>query len=167
MSSNGVHAHCKWVEGHAVESRGWCQCSLAKKLNYYADELAMLALQSAISGGNNISGNYTLEPISVLTSWTRDMGSPCLALEKHWGYKIAQDLYSNKQIVYEIDFHLVWWEGIKAVIENYQGMYQVWITKHVLEFCGTNVQMYYRHKGAQNPKCGCCNIEDEHTTHIN
>jgi hypothetical protein len=108
-----------------------------------------------------------IKPISVLTSETRVMVSPCLALEKYWGYKIARDLYSNKQIVHETNFYLVWWEGIKAVMDDYPRMYQVWITKHVLEFCGTNVQMYYRHKGTHNLKCGCYNVEDEHTTHIN
>jgi hypothetical protein len=140
---------------------------LPNKLNYYADELAKLALQSAISGGNIISGNYPLEPISILTSGTRVTGSPHLALEKHWAYKIAQSLYSNNQIIHETHFHLVWWEGIKAVMDDYPRMYQVWITKHVSEFCGTNVQMYYRHNSAHNPKCGCCNVEDEHTIHVN
>jgi hypothetical protein len=52
-------------------------------------------------------------------------------------------------------------------MEDYPKMYQIWITKHVSEFCGSNVQMYYQHQGAHNPKCGCCSIEDEHTTHIN
>ncbi len=167
VSSNGVHTHWEWVEGNAVESRGWRQCTLAKKLNYYANKFAELAFQSAISGSNIISGNYPLKLISVLTSGMRVMGLPCLALEKHRGYKIARDLYSNKQIVHETNFHLIWWEGIKAVMDDYPRMYQVWITKHVLEFCGTNMQIYYRHKGAHNPKCGCCNIEDEYTTHIN
>ncbi len=154
------------VEGHAVESRGWHQCTLAKILNYYANKLAKLALQSAISGGNIISGNYPLEPISGLTSGMRVTRLPCLALEKNWGCKIAQDLYSNKQIVHETDSHLVWWEGTKAVMGDYPRMYQVWITEHVSEFCGTNLQMYYKHKSAHNPKCGCYNVEDEHTTHI-
>jgi hypothetical protein len=76
-------------------------------------------------------------------------------------------LFNNKQIVHNTNFHLIWWDGIKAVMDEYPKMYQVWITKHVSEFCGTNVQLYYRHKGTHNPKCGCCNVEHEHTTHIN
>jgi hypothetical protein len=128
VSSNGVSTHSKWVEGHAVENRGWHQCTLAKKMNYYADELAKLALQSAISGGNIISGNYPPKPISVLISGMRVTGSPCLALEKHWGYKIARDLYSDKQIVYETNFHLVWWERCKPFAQprrqhNEEGAY--------------------------------------------
>jgi hypothetical protein len=54
-----------------------------KKMNYYIDELPNLALQSAISGGNIIGGNYPLKSISILTSGMRVTGSPCLALEKH------------------------------------------------------------------------------------
>ncbi len=79
------------MEGHAVESRGWRQCSLAKKLNYYASELAKCTLLSAISGGHVITGDYPLKPIIVRLSGTRVVGLPWLALEKHWGYKIALD----------------------------------------------------------------------------
>jgi hypothetical protein len=167
VGSNTLQLHWVWVEGHAVESRGWRQCSLAKKLNYYANELAKRAHLSAISGGHFITGHYPLEPIIILLSRTRVTGLPWLALEKHWGYKIAQNLFKEKQIIQESNFHLVWWEVIKAVMEDYPKMHQVWITKHVSEFFGTNVQMYYQHQGAHNPKCGCCGVEDEHTTHIN
>jgi hypothetical protein len=137
VSSNGVHTHWEWVEGHAVESRGWCQCTLTKKMTYYANELAKLALQSAISGGNIISGNYPLKPISVLTSGTRVTGSPCLALEKHWGYKIAHYLYSDKQFIHETDFHLVWWEGINAVMDDYPRMYHT--RSGLLNMCWNSV----------------------------
>ncbi len=143
VGSNTLQSHWVWVEGHAVESGGWWQCSLAKKRNHNADKLAKCALLSAISGGHVITRDYPLEPIIVLLSGTRVTESPWLALEKHWGYKIAWDLYNEKQIIQESNFHLVWWEGIKALMEDYPKMYQVWITKHVSEFCGANVQMCY------------------------
>ncbi len=68
-------------------------------MNYYADELAKYALLSAILGSHVITGDYSLEPIIVLLSRTRVTGLPWLALEKHWGYKIARDLYNEKQII--------------------------------------------------------------------
>jgi hypothetical protein len=76
VGSNTLPSHWVWVEGHAVESRGWRQRSLAKKLNYYADELAKHALLSAISGGHVITGDYPLKPIIVLLSGTRVTGLP-------------------------------------------------------------------------------------------
>ncbi len=167
VGSDTLWSHWVWVEGHGVESRGWRLCILAKELNYYDDELAKRALLSAISGSHVITGDYPLEPIIVPLSGMRVTGLPQLALEKHWGYKITRDLHDEKQIIQESNFHLVWWEGIKTVMEDYPKMYQVWITKHVSEFCGTNIQMYYQHQGAHNPKCGCCGFEDEHTTYIN
>ena len=45
-------------------------------------------------------------------------------------------------------------------------MYRVWITKHISEFCGTNVQQYFWSKGEQSPKCDFCGDQDEYTTHI-
>jgi hypothetical protein len=102
-------------------------------------------MQNKLHAEQNIRAPYPLKQIIVLLSGTRVTGLPWLALEKHWGYKIAWDLYSEKQIIPESNFHLVWWEGIKVVMEDYPKMYQVWITKHVSKYCGINVQIYYQH----------------------
>ncbi len=107
VGSNTLQLHWVWVEGHAVESRGWRQCSLTKKLNYYADEVAKRALLFAISGSRVITRDYPLEQIIVLLSGTRVTGSPWLALEKHWRYNVARDLHNEKQIIQESSFHLV------------------------------------------------------------
>ncbi len=45
-------------------------------------------------------------------------------------------------------------------------MYLVWITKHVSNFCGNNVQLYHWSRRRQSPKCEFCKIEDEFTMHI-
>jgi hypothetical protein len=145
VGGNTLSSYWIWVEGHAVESRGWRQCSLVKKLNYYANGLAKHSLLSTISGSHVITRDYPLKPIIVCLSGARVTGLPWLALEKHWGYKIARDLFIEKHIIQESNFHLVWWEEIKAVMEDYPQMNQVWITKHVSDLCGTNVQMYYQH----------------------
>ena len=48
----------------------------------------------------------------------------------------------------------------------YPKMYRVWLTKHVSDFCGNNVQLYYWSKGTHSPKCEFCGMEDEYTMHI-
>jgi hypothetical protein len=45
-------------------------------------------------------------------------------------------------------------------------MYEVWLTKHVSDCCGMNVQMYYRSGGCHSPKCEFCGNEDEYSSHI-
>jgi hypothetical protein len=45
-------------------------------------------------------------------------------------------------------------------------MYQVWLTKHLLDFCSNNVQQYYWSNGIWSPKCNFCGDHNEFTTHI-
>jgi hypothetical protein len=61
---------------------------------------------------------------------------------------------------------LVWWDGLGAAMTCYPKMYRVWLTKHVSDFCGNNVQLYYWSKGTHSPKCEFCGMEDEYTMHI-
>jgi hypothetical protein len=45
-------------------------------------------------------------------------------------------------------------------------MYKIWLTKHVSEFCGNNVQLYHRSRGKHSSKCKFCETVDEYTSHI-
>jgi hypothetical protein len=69
-------------------------------------------------------------------------GSPRQALEEHWGYNAAKLLSVEKDIIEAENFHLIWWDGVGAAMASYLKMYRVWLTKHVLDFCGNNVQQY-------------------------
>jgi hypothetical protein len=55
---------------------------------------------------------------------------------------------------------------VGAAMSSFPKMYRVWITKHISEFCDTNVQQYYWSKGKRSPKCDFCGDQDEYTTHI-
>ena len=41
----------------------------------------------------------------------------------------------------------------------------MWLTKHVSDCCGTNVQLYYRSDRSHSPKCNFCR-DDEYSCHI-
>ncbi len=64
------------------------------------------------------------------------------------------------------DFHLVWWDGLRATMSGYPKMYRVWLTKHVSKFCGRNIQQFYWSKDLHSPKCDSCGVQDEYTMHI-
>ena len=64
------------------------------------------------------------------------------------------------------DFNLVWWDGLSAAMTRYPKMHWVWLKKHVSDFCGNNVRLYYWSKGTHSPKCEFCGTEDEYTMHI-
>jgi hypothetical protein len=49
---------------------------------------------------------------------------------------------------------------------RYPKMYRVWLTKHVLDCWGTNIQLYYRSGGVHSPKCKFCTTVDKYSSHI-
>ena len=61
---------------------------------------------------------------------------------------------------------MIWCDGLGTAMSCYPKMYHVWLTKHVSDFCGNNVQLYYWSKGTHSPKCKCCGIMDKYTMHI-
>ncbi len=161
-----VQVKWEWVEGHAVEWKGRHRSTIPERLNDQADKLAKVALLLAISGGNAYKGKYPFEMVSIKLSGQRVSGSPRQALQDHWGYNAAKQLIGEKNIIRPEHFYLVWWDAVGAAMSSYPKMYRVWITKHILEFCGTNVQQNYWSKGEWSQKCDFCGHHDEYTTHI-
>jgi hypothetical protein len=155
-----------WVEGHAVKRKGWDNCTLPEHLNDHADKLAKDSLLLAMAGSPIIDGDFPLEPVRLKMSGERVSGSPRQALEWDWGYRTARTLYAKKGIIHAKDFPLVWWEGLGSAMAWYPKMYKVWLTKHVADCCGMNVQLYYRSGGGHSPKCEFCGTEDEYSSHI-
>jgi hypothetical protein len=156
----------EWVEGHAVEQKGWKNCSLLERLNHQADILAKDALIAGLNGAPLMEGDFPLEPIRIKLSGKRITGSIRQALEADWGHRTAKALFDEKNIVRMEDFEIVWWDGLRKAMNGYPKMYRVWLTKHVSEFCGNNVQWYYWSKGQLSPKCEFCLTEDKYTMHI-
>jgi hypothetical protein len=59
--------HCRltwvWVEGHAVERKGWDNCTLPERLNDHAEKLVKDSLLLAMAGGPIMDGDFPLEPV--------------------------------------------------------------------------------------------------------
>ncbi len=137
----------EWVEGHAVESRGWACCTLPERLNDQADRLAKCALISAIAGRAVIGGDLLFEVVKLSLSSRKVSSSIRKVLNVDWGYRAVEDLFEEKGIIRRQDFHLIWWEGPGTVMARYPKIYRVWLTKHMSELCGNNVQLYYWSQG--------------------
>jgi hypothetical protein len=156
----------EWVKGHAVERKGWAHCSLLERLNNQLDKLAKSVLVSAIAGRSRIEGDLAFKVVRFSLSGNKVSSSPCLALKANWGYRVAELLYDEKDIIRKSNFHLVWWDGLSATMSRHPKMYRMWLTKHILDFCGINVQLYYWSQGKHLPRCKSCGTEDEYSTHI-
>jgi hypothetical protein len=154
------------VEGHSVERKGWRNCSIPERLSHQADKVAKNALISGLSGGLTKEWDFPFETIRLKLAGTRVYGPIRQALEADWGYRAAKALFASKEIISESDFHLVWWGGLSTAMSSYPKMYRVWITKHVSDFSGNNVQLYHWSNRTHSPKCKFCKTEDEYTMPI-
>ncbi len=131
----------------------------SSRLNNQADKLAKDVLISAISGSSTIEGDLSFKVVKFSLSSDQVHGSPLQALEADWGYHAAQALYDTKNIIWSEDFHLVWWNGIGTAMSCYPKMYCVWLTKHVLDLCRNNIQLYYWSKGTHSSECKCVGLK--------
>ncbi len=137
-SSSMCKVDWEWVEGHAVEHKRWANCTLPKCLNDAADTLAKDALLAGLNGVVVMEGDVPFKPVRFELSGKRVCGSPYLALESDWGYHEAKALLAEKNILQLDNFDLMWWEGLRRVMNGCRKMYRVWVTKHVLDFSGNN-----------------------------
>ncbi len=149
-----------------MEQKGWRICPLPECMKGQADSLAKMALLHSIARGSILGGDFPFELVKIKVSGVQVSGSPHQALETDWGYRAAQSLFSDKNIIHCNDFHLMWWDSLGAAMATYPKIYRLWLSKHVLDFCSTNVQLYYCSKGTPSPKCEFCLEYNEFTMHI-
>ena len=166
VRENPFQSSFEWVEGHAVERKGWAACDLTERLNDKADRLAKKALLAGYASDEYIHPDLPFEQVRIKTGGTKVTGSIQKAVDKHYGHKIAQQFYDAQHIISSPDFNLVWWDGVELALLEYPKMFRVWLTKHVSEFAGTNAQLSYWREDVDDPTCQCCGEAIETTMHL-
>jgi hypothetical protein len=78
------------------------KCTLLERLNELSDKLAKSALVSAIAGGSTIKLDLPFELVKFSLSGRKVSGSPCLAREADWGYRVAEFLFDETDIIQKI-----------------------------------------------------------------
>ncbi len=73
-------------------------------------------------------------------------------------------LYDRWGVVSKENFPFVYWEGMERVLKSIPEMFQVWVTKHVSHFQGSNQELSCIDKLVLN-MCPHCMCHDESTSH--
>jgi hypothetical protein len=160
-----VHVH-----GHMDKHRRQDQLTPLQRVNIRADELVSSALMAALVTQIFIKDLFPSKGVIVFICTKRIAGSPKAEITHLWGEQVAQELFHWREIVHTNDFPLVYWEGMDKVIRGFLELFQVWITKHVSHFNGTN-RMLSRFPATETcakvaNKCPNCGCTDESTAHI-
>jgi hypothetical protein len=73
----------EWVEGHAVERKGWRNSTTPVHINDQADKLAKAALLHAMAGGSAYEGDFLFKMATIKLTGKWVSSSPRQALEEH------------------------------------------------------------------------------------
>jgi hypothetical protein len=148
------------VYGHADEYLPEAMMSSAQRVNFWADKLAIAALIAMVEANEfNSSILFPSEKVCIEIAGEWVTGFSKTAITELWGEQVAQALNDRQGVVSKENFPFVYWEGMERVMISFPEIFQVWVTKHVSHFQGTNRQLSHIDKLVLNvcPSCKCHN----------
>ena len=166
ISEAGFQQCMYHIYGHLDEILAYHQLSIEEKMNCLADALASEALVHGVASEQYIRGVFPFESTTVMIGGRRIGGSPRQAMDRHWGAKIARELFHSRRIVSKYDFNLVYWDGMEAVLRGFSDLFCAYVMKQVSHFCATNRHLSHINPEHRNtcPSCGCANETPGHLT---
>jgi hypothetical protein len=111
---------------------------IKEKINIKVDHLAKKALKCAHATGTFFDGRFPFEEFQISTNGVKVTGEAKPSLKAHWGRATARSFLDQKKIMALCNFASVWWSGIARVMASYPKMFQIFVTKQVSGWCGSN-----------------------------
>ena len=136
-----------------------------ERLNIFVDELCSEAIVRGLTEDDFIQSVFPFEEVVVMAGRNKITGSPRKALYDFWGSRTARALFNNKRIVSIYNFNLIYWGGMDRVMSRFPQQFQIWVTKQVSHFCGTNKQRH-RIDSSIDHCCPSCGERNESASHI-
>ncbi len=145
-----------YVQSHTDDIKKLSECTNKELMNIVVDDLAQKALCRAHMSGEFFDGNYPSEDFIVSMRGIKTTSPIRPALETHWGKTEAHHFFNFKNIVHTHNFDLIWWDGVNIAMASYPKMFQVFISKQVPGWCGSNSKQSLWETTISNmcPNCG-------------
>ncbi|KAL3788945.1 hypothetical protein HJC23_000229 [Cyclotella cryptica] len=153
------------VYGHLDDQTSFDQLTLPQQLNVMADKLAKECLLAHIAQKSAYGPYYPGELLDIRIGGRKATNSIRDLLYETWGTKTAIPLFARRNIVCRYHYSKIAWDHVGRAMEAYPQMFNLWVTKHVSGFSGTNKQLS-RYDGTTVNRCPCCGHNDESTAHI-
>ena len=153
------------VFGHSDLETEFSLLTIPEQLNTIADTLAQDCLRERSHTGPYSQTTYPNEPVRIYIDRQKVTSSIKATLSTSWGRQQARAHFLKRRILRENQFDLVFWNGLKGTLQNFSKPLQLWVTKHVSHFCGTNRQLSKMDISIKNI-CMCCKKLNEDTAHI-
>lgn len=129
------------------------------------DKLCNDAILRGLTDKEYIDSLFPFEQVVVMAGKMKVIGSPRRAFYEFWGSRTACALFHSKCIVSKYNFNLIFWNGVDKVMKGFPLQFQIWVTKKVSHFCGTNKQQHWMDPQIDH-HCPSCNERQESVAHI-
>ncbi len=155
-----------YVASHSDDTKKRKERSLKERINFKVDHLAKKALLATHTSNQYFDGAFPLEDFQVHTDRQKLTGQTKTSLEEHWGRAKAKRFFDVKGIVRSSKFNSIWWAGLHWAIASYPKMFQIFISKQVSGWCGSNSKLLLWDSNVNNicPNCGIINETTKHMT---
>ena len=140
---NPVISYFEWVEGHLLQKKGLPNCTPPEIMNNLVHRLADAEFHCSLSTNRFIENEFPFERFWVWIGGKKITGSLRQEIDNLTGNQVACEYLAKSGWISTDNFPKVWWDGMETLMKSYPKMYRVWLTKHVLGFCGTNKLMLY------------------------
>jgi hypothetical protein len=153
------------VFGHSDLETDFSLLTIPEQLNTIADKLAQDSLRDRSLTGPYSLTTYPNEPVRIYIDRQKVTSSIKATLYTSWGRRQANKLFKNRRTLQDDQFNRVFWDGLNETMRKLSKPLQLWVTKHVSHFCGTNRQLSKMDTSITNI-CMCCKKSNEDTAHI-
>lgn len=136
-----------------------------QQLNVMADALAKHALMTSHLNQHYSKPDYPGKSICIFSDGCRVTSSIKSALYSSRGSQVAKTFLDKRKIICTQYFHLVDWDNQDRTMNSLLKMFQVWVTKHIAGFYGTNKHLSCLYSSTTN-HCHCCGTPEELPRHI-
>ncbi len=154
LASTRTNWTYEYVESHLDTTHSIDHLTIPQRLNVWADNLAKHAIITGHRTNRYTKPEYPGETFRLFLDGHKVTSSIKRALYSSWGTRVAKPLFDKKKLLPSRHFDLVDWDNVDRTITSLPKMLQVWITKHVSGFCGTNTHLSLINP-AQTNRCQC------------
>ncbi len=129
------------------------------------DSLVKCALISAICNWHFIDSFSLFEEIILECVGCKWVGSTRDIISRWLGLWTTGDFYYQKWVIEWENFDLIYWGNMGCMMKKFLQMYEVWVSKHIIEVCGCHAHLSCYNKSVKNI-CPTCRSPNEMAYHV-
>ena len=132
------------VYGHMDKHLDWEVMNREQQLNVTRDKEAGEALEKTVDNNEYTKPDFPHERLRMECGHTKVTASATEAINDWKSRQTAKALYHKRSIVDEDSFELIYWKGIRYMMNTrFDNLFATFYTKHVIGCCGVRRHLHH------------------------